>query len=115
MIDSDLAILNRNVMVELIGDDESLIKQFEMEFLRQAKLSLGKIVTLYNQSEIRAIKEEAHFLKTSAKAVGAEQTAELLQQLEVLSLDSNKPECKKVIVNISESVKKVYGEIANGG
>lgn len=114
MNNSNLAVLNKNVMHDLIGDDVILAKQFEMEFLKQAKLSLSKIVKFFNSNELTAIKEEAHFLKTSAKAIGAEVTADLLQQLEVQSLESNKTDCKDTIVKVSDSVKQVYGEIVNG-
>jgi len=114
MTDVNLAVLNRSVMRELIGDDDALAKQFETEFLKQAKLSLNKIVGFFNKDEFKEIKEEAHFLKTSAKAIGAELTADLLQQLEQASLDANKANCKIIIVKVSDSVKQVYGEITNG-
>jgi len=101
-------------MRQLIGDDIQLIKQFEIDFLKQAKQSLGKIVKLFNEGNIKPIQEEAHFLKTSAKAIGAEQTADLLQELEMLSLEQNIAGCGKLIQSVSQSVKLVHGEIVNG-
>ena len=108
------AVLNRDVMRQLIGDDQQLIKQFEVDFLKQAKQSLSKIVTLYNDGKITAIKEEAHFLKTSAKAIGAEQTADLLLDLEMLSLEQDRQGCSRLIQEVGQSVKLVHGEILHG-
>jgi len=114
MDDMTPAVLNREVIRQLIGDDKQLIKQFEVDFLKQAKQSLSKIVKLYNDGQITSIKEEAHFLKTSAKAIGAEQTADLLLDLEMLSLEKNASGCGKLIQRVSQSVKLVHGEIVNG-
>lgn len=110
-------ILNRNIMRDLIGDDEALTKQFHIEFLKQAKVSLNKIATLFNSDNFPSIKEEAHFLKTSAKAIGAEKTAYLLENLEMMALEKeiDKEQCKQQIVHINTALKQVYGEIVNVG
>ncbi len=108
---NNLQILNRNVMFELIGDDKALIKKFEIEFLQQAKKSIGKLSASYTDSDFTQIKEEAHFLKTSAKAIGAEISADYLQQLEDSSLNKDKEHCKELIILINNSVKQVYGAI----
>ncbi len=104
-------VLNREVMRNLIGDDMVLIRKFEVEFLQQAKLSVAKIVQLYGREQFSEIKEEAHFLKTSAKAVGAEQVADLLETLEGNALEKAKEKCKQGIVLISRSLKQVYGAV----
>jgi HPt (histidine-containing phosphotransfer) domain-containing protein len=113
MIDSELQILNRSVMRDLIGDDEALARKFEIEFLQQGKVSVNKLTVSYNNQNFIEIKEEAHFLKTSAKAVGAEQTAELLETLEHLAANENIAECKQKIILINVSLKHVYGVIVN--
>jgi HPt (histidine-containing phosphotransfer) domain-containing protein len=110
-MDNNLKILNRNVMFELIGDDEALMKKFEIEFLQQAKKSIAQLSSAYTAANFTEIKEAAHFLKTSAKAVGAEITADYLQQLEDESLNNNKEQCKALIISINSSVKSVYGVI----
>ncbi|WP_028865445.1 Hpt domain-containing protein [Psychromonas aquimarina] len=107
-------VLNRNVMIDLIGDDRESIRQFEIDFLKQAKTSLIKIAALYNEKNLAAIKEEAHFLKTSAKAVGAEQTADLLEALEHSAVENNKEKSKQKIIQIKESLLLVHKEVKNG-
>ena len=82
MTTNTLKVLNRNVMIALIGDDQPQIRQFEIDFLKQAQVSIKKITGYYQNDEFEQIKEEAHFLKTSAKAVGAEQSAMHLEALE---------------------------------
>jgi len=106
-----MEVLNRNVMRELIGDDNQLMKKFELEFLKQARESMRKITGLYNNNQVVLIKEEAHFLKTSAKAVGAELTADILQQLELIAQENNKAQCKDAIVQLNVALKQVYGAV----
>ena len=107
-------VINPNVMKDLIGDDQQMIRKFEIEFLQQAKISIDKIVCSYKEEHFDNIKEESHYLKTSAKAIGAEQTAELLEQLEQLAVDNNKLLCKQQIIMINGALKRVYGVISNG-
>jgi HPt (histidine-containing phosphotransfer) domain-containing protein len=113
MTNSQRQILNRNVMRDLIGDDVALSRKFEIEFLKQAKGSVNKIVLSYNSHNFTGIKEEAHYLKTSAKAVGAEQMGALLEALEYMALDKNIAECKQQIFSINAAFKQVYGAIVN--
>ena len=107
-------ILNENIMLELIGDKPEIIKQFKIDFLKQAKASFQKITHMYNADQFIGIKEEAHFLKTSAKAVGAEQISQLLQALEISSSKFYKNECKELILKIKIALQQIYGVIANG-
>lgn len=112
-MNNNLEVLNRNVMFDLIGDDKVLMKKFEIEFLQQAKITIGKLSSAYSDSNYNEIKEQAHFLKTSAKAIGAELSADYLQQLEEQSLNKNKEQCKNLIILINGSIKQVYGVIKN--
>ncbi len=100
-------------MFDLVGDDKELIKRFQIEFLQQAKQSITKLSDAYGQADFKALKEQAHFLKTSAKAIGAEQTADYLQQLEDISELNDKNQCKDLIILINNSIKQVYGVIKN--
>lgn len=114
MNDINKPLLNNDVLTDLIGDDDlELIRKFKVDFLKQAQLSMKKIVTAFKASQFPAIKEEAHFLKTSAKAIGAEQTGALLEALEQCALSNDAEQCKHYIVQINHSVKAVYEVISN--
>ena len=76
-------------------------------------LIIFKYYNLYNNNKILPIKEEAHYLKTSAKAIGAEETGYLLEGLEEMALDNEKDKCKQQIVYINKALKQVYGVITN--
>jgi len=105
---SDLKTINQQVMIDLIGDVKAEIVHFQQQFLRQAKTSLQHIAQLYRQEQFNKIKDEAHFLKTSAKAIGAELCAYHLQTLEYASLAQDKIKCKQHIHNLSNELKQVY-------
>ena len=104
-------VLNRQIIQDLIGDDPDLIKQFEMDFMFQAKERLKKIKDQFNQGQIKAIKEDAHFLKTSAQAIGAEQAAACLEQLEKSAWENKATECKQLIISTFHSIEEVYKEM----
>lgn len=107
-------ILNTNVLTGLIGDDDpALIRKFQVDFLKQAKESMAKIIALYKNTQLPEIKEEAHFLKTSAKAIGAEQVGMLLESLEKVALANDSDECRLHIVQINNGIKRVYEAIVD--
>lgn len=106
-----LAVLNRDIMKELIGDDMEYIKKCELDFIKQAQGTYNEIVGAFKQGDFRLIKDKAHFLKTSSKAIGAEQLSHLLQELEHRSLGADASGCKTLIVHTGKSIKTVYEEI----
>ncbi len=110
---SDKQVLNREVIINLIGDDKVAARKFELEFLKQAKMSIADITSYFNQQRYQKISEVAHYLKTSAKAVGAEITAEHLQQLEVCAINQDLMQCKQQIIELHQAVKQVYAEVTN--
>ena len=113
MIEMTGKVLNRDILIGLIGNDPEMAREFEQEFLQQANSSLVKLVGFYNKSQMPQIKDEAHYLKTSAKAVGAEQTAALLQELEVVATNADKAKCKQLIKLVNDAVTRVKGEVLN--
>ncbi len=104
-------ILNKNIMIDLIGNEPEAIKKFEIDFIKQAHEAMKNIISHYNENNFKQIKETAHFLKTSAYAVGAEQTADLLEKLEKISFTEDKAKCKEYIILINNAIKQVYGAI----
>ncbi|NRD75722.1 Hpt domain-containing protein [Shewanella sp. VB17] len=111
MTDSNLKILNRHTMLDLIGDDSVMIHKFQTHFLEQATESLKKIIVFYHDEAFAEIKEQAHFLKTSAAAVGAEQSVHLLVLLEKSAEIKNKLQCSTLIENIEKALILVREEV----
>ncbi|MEJ6472795.1 Hpt domain-containing protein [Pseudoalteromonas piscicida] len=98
--------LNPQVLIDLIGDDFATAKKFYTDFLIQSKSSCANIKAAYQAGRFQALKDEAHYLKTSAKAVGAEVLAEHLQALEYSALDHNASAC-------AENIKAIHHEIGS--
>jgi HPt (histidine-containing phosphotransfer) domain-containing protein len=108
-----LQTLNKQTLINIIGDEPSERLKFIASFLKQSQESLKKFVQLYNQDDYSNIREEAHFLKTSANAIGAEKVGDILQQLEDYAVESHKAKCKILIQHINVEVKQVYVEFKN--
>ncbi|WP_394226644.1 Hpt domain-containing protein [Pseudoalteromonas spongiae] len=91
---------NNKVMLELIGEDYEKIQQFQSEFLHQANVYFRKLVETYNQEQFDIVKQHAHFLKTSAKAIGAERTAYFLATIEKYASNKDKPALKQLLLKL---------------
>jgi HPt (histidine-containing phosphotransfer) domain-containing protein len=109
-----LILFNSKTLEALIGDDKELTEQFKLDFLKQAKVSLEKIYHHFNNNDFNEIKEEAHYLKTSANAIGAEITGEQLQLLEEYSEGRKTTDCRNMIIALGKSIKAVFGIITHG-
>ncbi|QYJ89173.1 MULTISPECIES: Hpt domain-containing protein [Shewanella] len=105
-------ILNPKIMRDLIGNDPALIAQFKQDFVAQARTSLRELATHYNNREFAGLKQKAHFLKTSAKAIGAEEVADKLQQLEYAALGEDMPQCKQLIIQLKNALQSLI-EVIN--
>ena len=111
MSKAHVKVLNKNVMLNLIGNEPETIKQFEIDFIKQAHEAMKNIIVQYNHNDFEQIKATAHFLKTSAHAISAEQVADLLESLEEVSFLHDKAKCKEHIILINSAIKQVYKEI----
>ncbi|ATC98304.1 MAG: Hpt domain-containing protein [Pseudomonadota bacterium] len=109
--ESELVTLNSSVMIELIGNDLAKIKQFQIDFLGQANEYFKKLAGAYNQNQFENLKEHAHFLKTSANAIGAEKTGHYLATIEAFALKKDKPALKELILKLKSELKTLAGEI----
>ncbi|MDK2596651.1 Hpt domain-containing protein [Pseudoalteromonas obscura] len=106
-----LKTLNHNTIIELVGDEPAKIHKFHIEFLKQSSAILRTIIQSFNSDDFSEIKNQAHFLKTSAKAVGAERSAYFLETIESYSLERNKAAIKQVIIKLNGEFKAIKKEL----
>lgn len=99
-----LQVFNRNTMVELLGDDDSLIAQFIEQFLEQAKSCVPQLIHEFKAKEYTSLKETAHFFKTSAKAIGAEVVGEILQEIEYSAEEKSDEKLKSKFIELNKSM-----------
>mgnify|MGYP003676199016 FL=1 len=50
MSKAQVKVLNKNVMLNLIGNEPETIKQFEIDFIKQAHEAMKNIIVQYNCS-----------------------------------------------------------------
>ncbi len=75
-------LINDKVMQALLGDDDESILEFKQQFLVQSAQCLMQMKDLLISEDLIELGFTAHFLKTSAQAIGAEQSAHLLAEIE---------------------------------
>ncbi|NTS77129.1 Hpt domain-containing protein [Catenovulum sp. SM1970] len=110
---SPLPVYDKEVITSLIGDDPTLIRKYQNQFFHQAKLSLRSFVSNYRSQDSGALKEGAHFLKTSAKAIGALACADLLERLEQACLNKNASLQKELLSQIQLSLKELQSVLSH--
>ncbi|TLX48044.1 Hpt domain-containing protein [Pseudoalteromonas phenolica] len=110
---NNLQTLNNDTIIDLIGNEPIKIKKFQHEFLIQSASSLKEIVNYFNSNDFFNIKESAHFLKTSAKAIGAERSAYFLESIEEQCLVNNKPAIKQLLIKLNTELKAIKSELRN--
>ncbi|KZN43972.1 Hpt domain-containing protein [Pseudoalteromonas luteoviolacea] len=110
----ELKTLNRNTIIDLVGDEPDKIRKFHAEFLAQAATVLKTIVQSFNINDFGELKSQAHFLKTSARAVGAERSAYFLETIERYSLTKNKSAIKQIIIKLNGEFIAIKKELTNG-
>lgn len=82
-------LLNQQTMIDLLGDDQESISEFRQQFLEQSELCLLQLEQFLLAEDFENLKLKAHFLKTSAKAIGAEISASELYRLEKSAVDGD--------------------------
>lgn len=75
-------IFNQQVLRSLVGSDDSKAKRYCETFIEQVREVLPEIATMAQAEQLSDAYQRAHYLKTSAKAVGAEDMVEYLMQFE---------------------------------
>ncbi|CCQ11004.1 hypothetical protein PALB_18780 [Pseudoalteromonas luteoviolacea B = ATCC 29581] len=104
---TELQLLNDNVMRDLLGDDEECILDFKRQFLAQAENCLSEMQTFLAQGNFSKLKDRAHFLKTSARAIGAELSASALEVIEQQAQENNTMLCKAALIELKMLHKKL--------
>ncbi|WP_440904211.1 Hpt domain-containing protein [Catenovulum sp. SX2] len=107
---SEIPVYDPNVLTGLIGDDIESIQQYKSEFLQQCVPSLREIAAAFNKNDKHAVKEAAHYLKTSAKAVGAMRCANRLQAIEEAAMAEQRAVLKQHITQLQQDIRDIKKE-----
>jgi CheY-like chemotaxis protein/HPt (histidine-containing phosphotransfer) domain-containing protein len=112
-IPNELPILSHNVLIDFIGNDKNSINEFYIEFMQQADTSMKFLTMHFNARNFEKISEEAHFLKTSAMAIGAQRTGQILHILEDKAREKSTKECYRELVALKTTLIALKSSIAN--
>jgi HPt (histidine-containing phosphotransfer) domain-containing protein len=96
---------------DLVGDDIDEIKSIYAEFLEDLKQVFVKLIKSTKAKDYPAVKHDAHYLKTSAYAVGTHKLAKLLESIESAALKEDDSTLLFCIGELKEEAIKVQTEI----
>jgi two-component system sensor histidine kinase/response regulator len=99
--------INMAVLNEIFGENSCKPYMFLKKFVPQAELLIKEITYALTQQDTKTITFNAHKLTSSARAIGAEQLADIFEQLEQVSKDKNITLIEQNCKQISEEMKKV--------
>tara|TARA_R110002167_G_scaffold114348_1_gene288044 strand:+ start:69472 stop:74622 length:5151 start_codon:yes stop_codon:yes gene_type:complete len=105
--DNAASVINMAVLNDMFGEDSDKAHFFLKKFVPQAELLIKEITDAVKQQDSETITFNAHKLKSSARAVGAEKLANIFEQLEQASKEENIKLIEQYFKYISEEMKKV--------
>jgi len=76
------SVLDPAALKEVFGDDEETFKEILVDFVDPATDNVGEIMTAFEENSADGVANAAHKLKSSARAIGAHQLADLCLALE---------------------------------
>ena len=96
--------IDPSALKDVFGDDEETFKEILNEFVDPATSNIDEINAAYSNRSAADVAAAAHKLKSSSRAVGAHELADLCLDLESagksedwVSIDQNQPRLKEVI------------------
>ena len=81
-LDDSASPVDLSALRDIFGDDDETLKEILVDFVQPATDIVGEINAAYEQKSSAGIGAAAHKLKSSSRAVGAHQLADLCQVLE---------------------------------
>lgn len=105
--------LNTSTLSQLLGDDPQTIQSFYADFLTQAKQEANTMRACCARLDYAGLAEHAHFLKTSAAAIGGEQMASLLQRLEQTCETGQPQQVARLMDKFYQALADIEGVITN--
>ena len=109
--DLELSTLDVNVLVQLVGDDESLIESFLSEYRKSAESAAQQIDLAYKGGQWKQVGELAHSLKSSSRSVGALALGEICAELESEGKNNNESQIHSAMAGFSQSLHEVMESI----
>ncbi|MEX0965151.1 MAG: PAS domain S-box protein [Pseudohongiellaceae bacterium] len=107
--------LDVNVLVQLVGDDESLIDSFLSEYEQSAKNAAAQIEDAYKSGQWKQVGELAHTLKSSSRSVGALALGEICAELESAGKSNDEPQIHNAMAGFTQSLHAVMESIGQRG
>jgi len=108
---TELSTFDVNVLIKLVGDDESLIKSFLSEYQQSAENAAVQIEDAYNREQWKQLGELAHALKSSSLSVGALAFSEVCAELELAGKNDDVSQIHSAMGGFSQSLRAVMESI----
>ena len=96
-------IFNQENLSSLVGNDDAIGRRYCETFMDQVREVLPEIAQMAQAEQLSDAYQRAHYLKTSAKAVGAEEMVEHLVQFEDLCKQEKLDSCIELVGKINQA------------
>ena len=92
--------IDMSIIKGLIGDNEAMIRVFFQKFVDTVPSDMDAIKQSISEQDFVACKARAHKLKSSAKAIGAINLADICQTIEDTSLQKDQDNSNKLLIEL---------------
>ncbi|MCC2607085.1 Hpt domain-containing protein [Planctobacterium marinum] len=108
---SNLPVIDEQILIGLVGEDSEELRSIYADFVEDLKQGCPKLVNAVHKKDAEAIRQGAHYLKTSSSGVGAMRLNLVLTEIEKTSKNPEGHEFNTAISHLKESVMEVLAEI----
>ena len=105
------ATLDLNALRDVFGDDDETLKEILDDFVEPATNNVAEIQAAYDERSAKGVQQAAHKLKSSSRAVGAIQLADLCVALEAAGKAESWDEIDRITPNLSGALDHVVLQI----
>lgn len=111
LVATEKVAVDINVLKSLVGSDQTIIKEFLQDFLRDAQKIADQLQSAVANSQVDDAKFAAHKLKSSARSVGALALGEWCMRMEEAAKQEDIEKLGRLLPGFKQELIEVKGDI----
>jgi len=108
----DQFLLNKEIALERLGGDESLLDKIWVKFQSCAPEQMTQLQSALDENKIEVVERIAHSLKSGAANIGAESLSQLANQTELAAKDNNMYQISSLTFQLNSELEKVIRQLS---
>lgn len=108
---NDLMVFDNTALAKIVGNRVDLQKKLLKKFADESGTRIDALFSASQRDNSETVRQEAHSLKSSARAVGAMQLGKLCEQMEEAGREADTERFQKLGVELDDKFEEAVKEI----